>query len=306
VPIDDDVGKEVIVRYNTDVASGATFYTDSNGREMQQRVLNYRPTWTLNVTQPVAGNYYPINVCAYLKDSTRQLSVVVDRSQGGASLTSGSLEFMIHRRILHDDSRGVGEPMNETAGITPYPDAKRVGQGINVTGIHRISLGSSSSTASPNANDLWRAIASQAFHDVEIFFGPLPSNIPAFIANNHGIGSLVGDALPPNVDLETLSFHPTETGALLRLGHNFAVGESATYSGSAVVDVKRLLAPRVNVTSMTEQSLSATQLRTPATWITTPTARISMPETLVRHPVAADDFLVTLKPMEIRTFHVQY
>ncbi len=33
-----------------------TFYTDSNGREMQKRVINYRPTWPLEVFEPVAGN----------------------------------------------------------------------------------------------------------------------------------------------------------------------------------------------------------------------------------------------------------
>jgi len=36
-----------------------------------------------------------------------------DRAQGGSSLNSGELELMIHRRLLVDDSRGVGEPLNE-------------------------------------------------------------------------------------------------------------------------------------------------------------------------------------------------
>jgi hypothetical protein len=35
-------------------------------------------------------------------------------SQGGASLADGELEFMVHRRVLADDSRGVQEPLNET------------------------------------------------------------------------------------------------------------------------------------------------------------------------------------------------
>lgn len=35
-------------------------------------------------------------------------------SQGGTSLNSGQMELMVHRRLLHDDAFGVGEPLNET------------------------------------------------------------------------------------------------------------------------------------------------------------------------------------------------
>jgi hypothetical protein len=38
-----------------------TFYTDSNGLEMQKRVQDYRPTWELKTSQKVTSNYYPIN-----------------------------------------------------------------------------------------------------------------------------------------------------------------------------------------------------------------------------------------------------
>ena len=43
-----------------------------------------------------------------------QISVLTDRSQGCASLQDGSIECMVHRRLLDDDYRGVGEPLNET------------------------------------------------------------------------------------------------------------------------------------------------------------------------------------------------
>ncbi len=36
-----------------------------------------------------------------------------DRAQGGSSINEGELELMIHRRTRLDDSRGVGEPLNE-------------------------------------------------------------------------------------------------------------------------------------------------------------------------------------------------
>ena len=35
-----------------DLKSESTWYTDANGRDMQKRVLNFRPTWKLNVTDP--------------------------------------------------------------------------------------------------------------------------------------------------------------------------------------------------------------------------------------------------------------
>lgn len=41
-------------------------------------------------------------------------SILNDRSQGGSSYNRGEIEIMIHRRLLHDDWRGVGEPLNET------------------------------------------------------------------------------------------------------------------------------------------------------------------------------------------------
>ena len=60
IPISDDKGKEVVIQYKSALKSGDTFQTDSNGREMLTRKLDYRPTWDLKVTQPVAGNYYPL------------------------------------------------------------------------------------------------------------------------------------------------------------------------------------------------------------------------------------------------------
>jgi len=59
--------------------------------------------------------------CVY---SGSRLSVMPDRAQGGASIQEGQIELMIHRRLVADDGRGVGEPLNEkepwdsTKGLT--------------------------------------------------------------------------------------------------------------------------------------------------------------------------------------------
>ena len=115
-------GKEVIVKYATNVISNGKFYTDANGREMVPRAYNQRgPSYpTLSVNEPVAGNYYPVNNIIAIEDDTNDLafSVLTDVSQGGASLANGEIELMVHRRVLDDDSRGVQEPLNETMCVT--------------------------------------------------------------------------------------------------------------------------------------------------------------------------------------------
>ena len=46
-------------------------------------------------------------------NSNKTVTLLNDRSQGGTVLRQGEFEIMIHRRLLVDDSRGVGEPLNE-------------------------------------------------------------------------------------------------------------------------------------------------------------------------------------------------
>ena len=94
-----------------------TWYTDSNGKEMVPRVYNKRgPSYPhpYNISEEVAGNYYPVNALMSLDDGTHELAVLTDVSQAGASLKDGALELMVHRRLQDDDSRGVQEPLNET------------------------------------------------------------------------------------------------------------------------------------------------------------------------------------------------
>ncbi|XP_062104684.1 alpha-mannosidase At3g26720-like isoform X1 [Humulus lupulus] len=92
IPVDDSIGKEITTQITTALKTNGTFYTDSNGRDFIKR----------------------INLGIYMQDSISELSVLVDRSVGGSSLVDGQIELMLHRRLLHDDSRGVGEVLNET------------------------------------------------------------------------------------------------------------------------------------------------------------------------------------------------
>ena len=47
------------------------------------------------MTEPVAGNYYPVNSRIFVKDAASQLTVLTDRSEGGTSLASGQVELMV-------------------------------------------------------------------------------------------------------------------------------------------------------------------------------------------------------------------
>ena len=49
IPIDDNIGKEIIMRYDTDIQSNGFFYTDANGREVLERKRDYRPTCNYTV-----------------------------------------------------------------------------------------------------------------------------------------------------------------------------------------------------------------------------------------------------------------
>ncbi|KAI8018947.1 putative alpha-mannosidase [Camellia lanceoleosa] len=117
IPIDDGIGKEIVTRVTTAMKSNKTFYTDSSGRDFLERIRDYRADWNLEVNQPVAGNYYPINLGIYMKDDSKEFSILVDRSVGGSSIVDGQLELMLHRRLLNDDSKGVAEALNETVCI---------------------------------------------------------------------------------------------------------------------------------------------------------------------------------------------
>jgi hypothetical protein len=77
----------------------------------------------------VSDNFFPVDSSIYIKENVtngRQLTIVTDRAEGGASLTDGEIQLMVHRRLLYDDNRGVGEPLNET-GVS--------GLGLVVTGL---------------------------------------------------------------------------------------------------------------------------------------------------------------------------
>uniref|UniRef100_A0A8C3JQ21 Alpha-mannosidase n=1 Tax=Calidris pygmaea TaxID=425635 RepID=A0A8C3JQ21_9CHAR len=283
IPVEDGWGKEIISRFETTLQTDGRFYTDSNGRQVLERRRDYRPTWNLSQTEPVAGNYYPVNSRIFIKDKKFQLTVLTDRSQGGSSIFDGSLELMVHRRLLYDDNRGVGEPLVELG-------ANR--QGLVVRGRHLVLLDTVESSAERH-----RLLAQ------ELFMAPYVVLAPGG-GSSYGRGqpslqqfSGLRQELPPNVHLLTLA--PWGAGTLLlRLEHQFERGESANSSQPVTIDLLTLFSAFA-ITSLQEMSLGGDL----------PLDAVSRLVWTPSRPVPKlDPSRVTLQPMEIRTFlaTVQY
>ncbi|CDQ91797.1 unnamed protein product [Oncorhynchus mykiss] len=280
VPTIDDLGKEVISRLDSSINSSGVFYTDSNGREMLQRRKDYRPTWNLRQSEPIAGNYYPINSRAYIKDDKDQLTVVTDRSQGGGSIQDGSLEIMLHRRLLYDDVRGVGEPLNEMSDIYP--------EGLVVRGRHLISL-SPPATAADTHRPLAQEVVLQpliTFTDGELH----PSTRLEF--------SGLQAVLPPAVHLLTVSQWDQDT-VLLRLEHQYQASESKEHSQPVTVNLQKLFST-LDVLGVSEMNLSANQWKDEMTRLDWKAESGEKP--LPKRGGDPSVWEVSLKPMEIRTF----
>lgn len=109
-------GYEIVANWQfEDFVNDGTFYTDSNGLEMQKRVLNHREGYEFKSDNFAPSNYYPVNFAAAIRDSrtNKQVTVMNDRAQGGASLANGSIELMHNRRTFYSDDLGLGDGTEE-------------------------------------------------------------------------------------------------------------------------------------------------------------------------------------------------
>ena len=241
IPVSDGIGKEVIIRYSTDIQNNGEFFTDSNGRQLLSRIRDYRPTFEINMTEPTAQNYYPVNSKILIRDEAgSELGVLVDRSQGGGSIQDGSVELMVHRynkknqvfpgiflilflfprRLLDDDAFGVGEALNET----------EFGVGLVARGKHWVLRNSEPEVAT----------AEHRLRAMELFYQPLlifNSQISPEISLNTSV--------PENLHILSLErifpgFDPEGEYLLLRVEHIFQVDEHPIYSQSTTLNIRKL------------------------------------------------------------------
>ncbi|KAK8534169.1 hypothetical protein V6N12_047562 [Hibiscus sabdariffa] len=296
IPVNDGIGKEIITQITTTMTTNKTFYTDSNGRDFIKRIRDFRKDWELQVNQPIAGNYYPINLGIYVQDNSTELSVLVDRSVGGSSLADGQIELMLHRRLIHDDVRGVGEVLNETVCVTEECD------GLTIIGKFYLRIDHIGEGAK------WRrTVGQEIYSPLLLAFSEqdgddwMSSHIPTF----SGIDPYY--SLPDNIAIITLQ--ELENGkVLLRLAHLYEAGEDKDYSVMASVELKKLF-PNKKIKKVTEMSLSANQVRGEMekrrlAWKVEGgfAGEESKPKVARGGPLDPTKLLVELAPMEIRTF----
>lgn len=304
IPIQDGVGKEVVTRISTDLENAGECYTDSNGRDMIRRQRDYRQSWKYNATdhgEPVAGNYYPVTTAIFMRDRRAQLTVLTDRAQSATgSVRDGELEIMVHRRLLKDDDRGVGEPLNETEAISPYVgknQAKPLGPGLVVRGQHKLLVSTPEKAAAT-----WRPEMDRVFQ----------APVPVFLAQGGRASpaahySGVAEALPDNVQL--VSLEPLGEGkVMIRLAHQFGLGEDPELSKPATVDIARLFAAW-RITGIEERGLTGTipraeVLQRRVAWSVEGDGSSAQERPRSQVPGGDSSTEVTLGPLQIRTFYV--
>lgn len=297
IPIDDGIGKEVATQVTTSMVTNKTFYSDSNGRDFIKRIRDYRTDWDLEVNQPVAGNYYPINLGIYMQDNEKEFSILVDRSLGGSSIADGQIELMLHRRLLLDDSKGVAEALNETVCVINKCT------GLTIQGKFYFRFDPLGEGAK------WRRTFGQEIYSpLLLAFAEQDGDngMSSHVASFSGIDSSY--SLPDNVALITLQ-ELDDGKVLLRLAHLYEIGEDKNLSVMTSVELKKLF-PGKKIGEVTETNLSANQERTEMekkrlVWKVEGSSREE--NKVVRGgPVDPAKLVVELAPMEIRTFVIDF
>ncbi|XP_020576421.1 alpha-mannosidase-like [Phalaenopsis equestris] len=291
----DGVGKEVITRLATTMVTNRTFHTDSNGRDFLKRVRDHRDDWNLTVNQPVAGNYYPINLGMYIEDENYELSILVDRACGGSSIQDGQLEIMLHRRILDVEGSFLGEALNETVCVDD------VCRGLTVRGNYYMNINRLGSGAQ------WRRTnGQQIYSPVLLAFTYEDERNWKSTQITKATSMDPGYSLPPNVALITLEELDDGT-VLLRLAHLYEAGEDALNSALAKVELKKIFAHKM-IKELKETSLSANQDKSEMKKLNWRAEGDSgdNPAPVRGGPVNNSTLIVELGPLEIRTFLLRF
>lgn len=305
IPTDDDVGKEVIYRVTVDeIDNISEFVTDSNGRQMMARKRDFRPTFDINMTEPVSQNYYPVNSRIGMSDKggTNGLVILNDRSQAGGSIHDKELELLLHRRLMDDDDFGVNETLSEEA----------FGIGLVVRGKNYLLF----NQADINSNLRHRKLGLEIFGTPLMFFKEGDLNA-GDVAKQRELFPNLAVSLPLNVHLLTLEPFDLPLGPvsdsktlLVRLEHIFDQDEDVELSKPQTVSLPELLATFGEIDTVEELTLGGNE-----PWADAKARRLRWKaEETGQHQNRQSDqkdddpsgFVYELKPMSIRTFKIKF
>lgn len=203
---------------------------------------------------------------------------------------------MLHRRLLFDDHRGVDEPLNETEAI--------------ITTEHLL-LGA----LSPE----FRVFSLRLNHPLLPAFGDAPGNQP-----NSSLGlkqqfhcehisccacALLTDFCFLKASVHLMDYYlVSSSSAVLRVRHIYSKTEAAPYSNPVSFDLSHHL-PRV-ISSLEETQLTGVQppsfVDSRLKWNAAHEVRINRGQNPARPAGAIGSTIITLNPMQIRTFIVSF
>ena len=97
--------REWFVRFTSDVSNGGIFHTDLNG-------FNF-DTHHFRADLPIQSQVFPMPTHASIQDDSLRLTVLSEHSQGTASLSDGTIDVWLDRRLQQDDNRGLSQGVQD-------------------------------------------------------------------------------------------------------------------------------------------------------------------------------------------------
>eukprot|EP01060_Flectonema_neradi_P009613 TRINITY_DN16849_c0_g1_i1.p1 TRINITY_DN16849_c0_g1~~TRINITY_DN16849_c0_g1_i1.p1 ORF type:complete len:1010 (+),score=170.03 TRINITY_DN16849_c0_g1_i1:366-3032(+) len=258
-----DQNSDLSAVFSTDIKNDRVLYSESNGYE----VLRRQPDTRLADPLAIAANFFPSQMSFFIKDSTNQLSVAVDRSRAVGSLRPGQAEILIHRRSL-----------NEHSGAVVNDDVNRI------TSSTWVSLGPVQQT-----NRIRQQMKLRMSHPIRPFYLSTTASVPA--------GSVNVGSFPEQIHLQSVRRDSNGTNtAIIRFMHTYSKGEDTVLSAPVTINMVPYFAgfgkKIVTVTEMTASGMVPLASVHRRSWNATAAAS------------SIDPTSVLMGPMDVRTFSV--
>jgi len=212
---------------------------------------------------------------------------ISDRTRGAASLDSGEIETMIHRRLLSDDDRGVGEPLNENNPI--FTRDYLIRSQLNVSA------------------RAYRTQMQLSLNPIQFAFST-PASMNSWKNQYKLVNAPLTAPTPSNLYIQTLRpvlFPANDNRFVLRIRHIFAVGEDTELSKPTTINISNLFKGKT-ISTVQEMNLLGTvdiSQISHMKWITEDGLNLTPIKEPKRSPT---DTIVTLSPMQTKTFLITF